>query len=114
MVVADSSGHPTARRAVLAGAGLAAGATLATSLEGTAHAAADSRLSGSPLLSTQARHLVGRFTYGVTPALAQQVRAKGGAQAWFDWQLTPGRVKDAAGAGLDSWFPHLKWSTSRI
>ena len=68
----------TARRTVLAGAGLAAGATLATSLEGTAYAAAHH--AGGSLLSTQARHLVGRFSYGVTPALAKQVRAHGGAQ----------------------------------
>ena len=46
MAVADTSGHPAARRTVLAGAGLAAGATLATGLEGTAYAAA--RHAGAP------------------------------------------------------------------
>ena len=109
MAVAETPGRPTARRTVLAGAGLAAGATLATGLDGAAYGATDARL-----LSTQARHLVGRFSYGVTPALARQVRERGGAQRWFEWQLTPGRVKDAAGDALESWFPHLKWSPARI
>ncbi len=113
MAVADTAGRPTARRTVLAGAGLAAGASLVTGLEGAAYGATDARLAGAPLLSTQARHLVGRFSYGVTPALARQVRARGGAQKWFEWQLTPGRVKDTAGDALDSWFPHLKWSPAQ-
>jgi len=112
MAGADSTGHPTARRTVLAGAGLAAGAVAATGLEGTASAAAHH--PGDALLSTQARHLVGRFSYGVTPALAKQVQAHGGAQKWFEWQLTADRVKDPAGDALASWFPHLKWSPARI
>ncbi len=112
MSVADTSGHPAARRTVLAGAGLAAGATLVTGLDGTAYAAAPR--AGAPLLSTQARHLVGRFSYGVTPALARQVRAHGGAQQWFQWQLNPGRVKDHAGEALHAWFPHLKWSPATV
>lgn len=112
MGVADTAGHPTARRTVLAGAGLAAGAVAATGLEGSAYAAAHH--PGTTLLSTQARHLVGRFSYGVTPALAKQVKAHGGAQAWFEWQLTPEHVKDRAGDALDSWFPHLKWSPAKV
>ncbi len=112
MADADTSRHPAARRTVLAGAGLAAGATLATSLEDTAYAAP--RHPANPLLSTQDRHLVGRFAYGVTPALAKQVRAHGGGRAWFEWQLGAGKVPDRKGDALLSWFPHLKWSTSRI
>ena len=108
----DTSGHPTARRTVLAGTGLVAGAALASSLDGSAYAA--SRHPGPHLLSTQARHLVGRFSYGVTPALARQVRAQGGAQQWFDRQLHPSRVHDAAGDALHSWFPHLKWSPAKV
>src|SRR3954465_12103370 len=111
MSVADTSGHPASRRTVLAGAGLAAGATLATGLEGSAYAAAPQ--AGAPILPTQARHLVGRFSYGVTPALAKQVRAHGGAQKWFEWQLS-GRGKDPPGEALPSWFPHLRWSPGKI
>ncbi len=101
------------RRTVMAGAGLAVGgAMVAGPAEAATHSAA--RLQGEPLLSTQAHHLVGRFSYGVTPALAREVTHKGGAHAWLEWQLTPGRVPDPDGDALDSWFPHLKWSTSRI
>jgi hypothetical protein len=112
MAVAETPGHPAARRTVLAGAGLAAGAGLTASLEGSAYAAVPR--ASVPLLSTQARHLVGRFSYGVTPALARQVRAHGGAQKWFEWQLNPGRVKDDAGEALHAWFPHLKWSPAKV
>jgi hypothetical protein len=99
------------RRTVMAGAGLAVGGAV---VAGPAEAATY-RAAGSPsLLSTHARHLVGRFSYGVTPALAREVTHKGGAHPWFEWQLTPGRVHDPDGDALDTWFPHLKWSTSRI
>ena len=37
----------------------------------------------------QARHLVSRFSYGITPALAADVREAGGARAWFEQQLAP-------------------------
>jgi hypothetical protein len=111
--MAEPSDHPAARRTVLAGAGLAAGATLVAGLDDTAYAGTARRTS-TPLLSTQARHLVGRFSYGVTPALARQVQGHRGARQWFDWQLTPSRVRDASGDALASWFPYLKWSPSTI
>ena len=41
------------------------------------------------LLKPRERHLVSRFSYGVTPALAAQVRAAGGARAWWEQQLNP-------------------------
>ncbi|GGO67900.1 DUF1800 domain-containing protein [Nocardioides deserti] len=63
------------------------------------------RFPGAPLLGTQARHLVGRFSYGVTPALAAQVRAAGGAHRWFERQLEPSRVADRRAAGLRAWWP---------
>ena len=60
-----------------------------------------------PLLPAAARHLVGRFSYGITPALAGQVRAAGGAGAWFSGQLRPGSVPDPGAAGLRAWWPSL-------
>lgn len=63
-----------------------------------------------PLLGTSARLLVSRFSYGVTPALARQVTSRGGARAWFDWQLTPERIKDPAANDLDQWWPGLAHS----
>ncbi len=62
---------------------------------------------GDPLLSTRARHLVGRFSYAVTPALARQVRKQGGPEAWFDRQLTPHRVSDRGVGALRAWWPSL-------
>ena len=63
-----------------------------------------------PLLGTSARLLVSRFSYGVTPSLAGQVSARGGARAWFEWQLTPGKITDRGVAGLDDWWPGLAHS----
>lgn len=59
------------------------------------------------LLSPAARHLVGRFSYGVTPALARDVRRAGGAGAWFEQQLAPGRIHDGAADRLRGWWPSL-------
>lgn len=53
---------------------------------------------------------MGRFSYGVTPALAREVRARGGAREWFEWQLRPERVPDRAVADLATWWPGLAHS----
>ncbi|MTB85072.1 DUF1800 family protein [Nocardioides sp. zg-578] len=66
------------------------------------------RFPGAPLLGTQDRHLVGRFSYGVTPALAAQVRAAGGARRWFEQQLEPDRVADRQADALRSWWPSFE------
>jgi hypothetical protein len=63
-----------------------------------------------PLLSGSARHLVSRFSYGVTPGLAKQVVARGGAQAWFEWQLEPSAILDRSTAELADWWPGLRYS----
>ncbi|HET8959210.1 DUF1800 domain-containing protein [Nocardioides sp.] len=67
-----------------------------------------------PLLGTQARHLVSRFSYGVTPRLATEVRGAGGASAWFERQLTPSAVDDPGVAGLATWFPSLDSSAATL
>ena len=51
------------------------------------------------------RHLVKRFSGGLTPALASQVKKAGGARAWFEKQLRPARIADAPGDDVDDWFP---------
>jgi hypothetical protein len=102
-----------ARRAVMAGAGLAVGGALvAGPAEATTYGAARHR--STPLLSAQARHLVGRFSYGVTPDLACEVQRKGGAHPWFAWQLSPGRIADDDADRLVTWFPGLSWSPSKL
>ena len=103
------------RRFVVPGA-LASAAVVGTA--GTAAAAdedlaayAPARFKGKDkLLSRNERHLVSRFSYGVTPSLARDVRKAGGAQAWFEKQLRPNTVKDKKAGRLQSWWPSLKRS----
>ncbi|GAB6987166.1 DUF1800 domain-containing protein [Nocardioides pyridinolyticus] len=59
------------------------------------------------LLPATARHLVGRFSYGLTPELAAEVRNAGGAQQWFEQQLQPGRISDPRADELRRWWPSL-------
>ena len=60
------------------------------------------------LLSRQDRHLVSRFSYGVTPDLARDVRKAGGARSWFERQLKPNSIKDRKAGRLQAWWPSLK------
>lgn len=66
------------------------------------------------LLPPTARHLVGRFSYGLTPALARQVRAAGGAGPWFEQQLDPDSVGDGAADELRSWWSGLSRSPTEL
>ena len=59
------------------------------------------------LLPAAARHLVGRFSYGLTPELAADVRNAGGARTWFEQQLQPGRITDPKADELRGWWPSL-------
>ncbi|MGH3498505.1 MAG: DUF1800 domain-containing protein [Nocardioidaceae bacterium] len=59
------------------------------------------------------RHLLSRFSYGITPALVGQSRASGGARAWFHHQLY-GRFRDAGANALWSWYPNLHHSAERM
>ena len=95
------------RRTLLGGA--AAGASAALALPGAAGASTytPAHFRGAPLLSTQGRHLVGRFSYGVTPALARQVRSQGGPRAWFEKQLSPGSIDDATADRYVTWWSGL-------
>ena len=69
---------------------------------------------GDPLLSSAGRHLVGRFSYGVTPALARQVQQQGGPRAWFDRQLTPDRVADPGVDDLRAWWSGLSRTPAQL
>ena len=60
------------------------------------------------LLSRQDRHLASRFSYGVTPDLARDVRKAGGARSWFERQLKPNSIKDKKAGRLQAWWPSLK------
>ncbi len=66
------------------------------------------------LLSEADRHLVGRFSYGVTPRLARDVRRAGGAQQWFEKQLEPKRIKDKPAKKIDGWWPSLRLGPAEL
>lgn len=100
---------PSRRQALrlAAGSALAAGAAVSTS---AAPASAKTsyrpgRYAATPILDVQARHLVNRFSYGITPELAAEVRAAGGHLAWFDQQLAT--AYDGAADNLCDWWPDL-------
>ncbi len=57
-------------------------------------------------LSGPERHLVTRFSYGLSKSLRRDVRRLGAA-AWFDKQLSPGTIADPAGQALKAWWPSL-------
>jgi uncharacterized protein (DUF1800 family) len=63
-------------------------------------------------LSTSDRHLLSRFSYGVTPELARQAR-RGGA-AWFERQARPETIHDRAADGLIRWFPKMTASPGQL
>ncbi len=60
------------------------------------------------------RHLVRRFSWGLTPALGDEVRLAGGSRTWFEAQLLPSSVTDVLGTALNSWFPALTMSPLQI
>jgi hypothetical protein len=112
MTVAPSRPHQTGRRAAV-GALVAAAAVVGTA--GRADADPEDLVDYTPrkhqgkdkLLSAADRHLVGRFSYGITPRLAKDVRRAGGAQAWFERQLAPRRIKDRKADQIEHWWPSL-------
>lgn len=65
-----------------------------------------------PTPSRATRHLLSRFSYGVTPELVRECRNAGGPDAWFTRQLQPGRIRDGAGH-FRGWFPQLDVSPQR-
>ncbi|CAN5535757.1 hypothetical protein BH11ACT8_BH11ACT8_34620 [soil metagenome] len=102
---------PSSRRTVLrrgAAVSTAGGLALAAGSAAPTEAAfRPAHHRGAPLLSAADRHLVTRFSYGLTPALTRQVRRAGGARSWFERQLTPGRIRDTRADGLVDWWPGL-------
>ena len=67
------------------------------------------------VLPGRERHLATRFSYGLTPALADDVRKAGGAQAWFEQQLIrPGSFNDRGADEVRRWWPDLDRSPSDL
>ena len=95
------------RRAVVTGAGAAAAGVGATGWRTAAHGAdyTPGSWPATRVLSARNRHLVSRFSYGVTQELAAQVRDAGGSRAWFGEQLAS--AYDGSTDGLADWWPDL-------
>ena len=75
---------------------------------GTGRAVVGRDREKQPLLTPSQRHLVTRFGYGIDATLAKDVRLAGGAQAWFEKQLTrPGAFPDGAADEVRRWWPDL-------
>ena len=110
---------PVGRRTVLAAAAGGTGAALLPGGLGPAAAyAAPLTQAGAygatPVPDRASRHLLNRFSYGITPAMYAEVRTAGGARAWFEQQLAPAQIPDSFANGLRSWWPHLSWTPSEI
>ena len=60
------------------------------------------------------RHLASRFSYGLTPDLAQQVHRVGGARAWFNNQLSPETIPDWYADQVRSWWPSLAYDATTL
>lgn len=64
---------------------------------------------GPAVLKGEDRLIASRFSYGLTPALAKQVRRAGGGRAWFRAQLKPHTISDTAADQLVRWWPSLSY-----
>ena len=62
----------------------------------------------------QERHLLSRFSYGVTRTLVAHVHKAGGAAHWFENQLHPSRIPDPDAHAMRGWYPHLNHSPQRL
>jgi hypothetical protein len=68
----------------------------------------------TPIASAATRHLVNRFSYGMTPALEREVRRAGGAAKWFERQLATTRISDPFADRLATWWVSINASASTI
>ncbi len=74
----------------------------------------------TPVPTGRERHLLNRMGCGFSPESFRQLRAAGGAPAWFERQLDPASVPESdLGAQVADWFPRLGdtpaqvWSNDR-
>ena len=71
-------------------------------------------MPASAIPSPTDRHLLSRFSWGVTPSLAAEAADAGGAQAWFEKQLNPDAIPDAFASGMRKWFPRMNMSVPQM
>jgi hypothetical protein len=66
------------------------------------------------LPSPAALHLASRFSYGMTPALHEEMESQGGHAAWFAAQLQPSSIADPLGDDLQSWWTSIDLDAGTI
>jgi uncharacterized protein (DUF1800 family) len=59
------------------------------------------------------RHMLSRFSGGVSQKRLDEVTAAGGIDAWFQAQLSPDTVDDPDGDALWSWYPSLSMTPAQ-
>jgi len=67
----------------------------------------DPHFVASALPTAWSLHLGNRFSYGVTPGLHDAMRAAGSPDRWFEQQLDPASVPDAAADAMQGWWPSI-------
>ena len=113
--VAAASGSSKAVAAAGASAKTSAGSASTVDAAGTAGTAGSASSSGTMAAAAVKKikvdHdlLIGRATYGRTPASDRSIDRLGPA-AWLERQLHPAKIKDPKGQSVDAQFPDLKWS----
>jgi hypothetical protein len=103
-------GPPEASRRALVTTAAATAGTGVALVAAPAHARGSSKpqkYQGQKLLKGRDRLLVSRFSYGITPTLAAQVRAAGGARSWWEAQLSPAGIRDPFADQLPTWWASL-------
>lgn len=73
-------------------------------------APAADQLTEVAIPSAADRHLLSRFSWGITRELIEKVDELGGARAWFEWQLDPASIADGRADDLLEWWPCLGWT----
>ncbi len=64
-------------------------------------------MPSAKLAATRLRHVLNRFSYGVSPALVEQAQEGGGATAWFEQQLSHTAIADDRAAAMKDWYPYI-------
>jgi uncharacterized protein (DUF1800 family) len=101
------------RRGVLTGAAATSAAVaLPVAFPGSASAAEPylppvRSYTGTAVPTAQTRQMANGFAYGYTSALGAEMQAAGGPRGWFDSQLRPSEIGDAAAAAFADWYPTI-------
>jgi uncharacterized protein (DUF1800 family) len=63
----------------------------------------------TPMPAAAELHMLNRMGCGFSLASAKQLRKRGGATEWFEWQLDPASFSEGGrAAAVDDWFPRLR------